>query len=153
MFLKQLPGSLSLVSASLLSAAAAAAIGCPPNNYGAFISLKYHVIDRRGNVMAVPNMLPLETITEYIFDFVYQGDPYPNPVNFTNNVGTVADGTLFDAPFGQCATVQFISSDIQTITMQIGASRYTVRVNNWQYRSSTPGGGSITNNNDVNLSK
>jgi hypothetical protein len=150
---KQIPGSISVISSRILSTVEATAIGCRSSEYGVLINIKYQVNDRAGRNIAAAGMIPVEKVTQYVVNGVLFGDPQPTFTNFTNNIPTDQAGSFLDTPFGQCGTGAFISSDIQEIAIQIGASRYSVRTNNWQYRSSSPATGSVSNGGDINLAR
>jgi hypothetical protein len=150
---KQIPKSLSLISAAVLPYTDPLAAQCPPSLYGFPAKIVYQVLDGSGKPIRSSNMLPVEKLTQYIVNFVLQGDVEPNWFNFTRGAKTDQNGTFADVPFGNCATGQFIASDIQQIAMQIGIQTWPVRTNNWQYRSQAPGTGSTTNNADITVTK
>src|SRR2546421_12352220 len=84
---------------------------------------------------------------------------------FNNDIGPVTgyptsghttawNGTFHDVPFGVCGSGAFgFLSATQTISMRVGNSSYSVRLNSWIVSGNSIGHGSLSNDNDVDVDR
>jgi len=137
---------------------------CSENVYGIAIAIHYQVLDQNGVAITSNQMEPQETVTNWVANNVNLGDRIPNwqDIGPTSYPGTSqytdGSGRFWDAPFGFCFNVPTTTTETQSISILLSGTRYptvasAARTNYWYSDTSSPGHGSITNNNDVSQSR
>jgi hypothetical protein len=129
--------------------------GCiPTENYGIRVKIRYQVLDQLVRPIKRSDMIPQETLTDYVLN----GVPQPGSPNFTDIGPTRISGTsrytdvngmFFDAPFGGCFSFPFTLSIRQQIFILVNGHRYIVRINDIDSSSSSVGHGTISNGSDI----
>jgi hypothetical protein len=156
----QKPGSLTVLSVTVLPTGTSGDYGCTPgNDYGIKVAVKYQVNDQSGQPLSRGDMRPQEKVTNATFN----GSSIPDPQPTWNDIGpsrnsqtsrtTNANGQFVDAPYGACNGSSFTHTFKQSITILIGSNRYSVRTNNVTLSSSANGAGSLDNGSDIQASR
>jgi hypothetical protein len=153
------PTGLIALSVSTLPTGTSGDYGCTPGvDYGIRVKIRYQVVDQLLRPIRRSDMIPQETLTDYVLNGVPQpGSPDFTDIGPTRISGTSRytdiNGTFLDAPFGGCFSFPFTLSIRQQIFILVNSRRYIVRVNNIESSSSSPGHGSITNGADIQKSR
>lgn len=151
----QVPSSLQVLSATLLTPVSGDNAGCPARfSLGTVIDIKYQVLDQSNNPITSSVMNTWERGT------IGNGSAFSNPIGpvsgySLSSASTASDGTFHDIPFGDCLPFSLGSGSktaTQTISLIIGNNEYFVRTQSFTLTTPGRNGGGVIQNNLSDIS-